>query len=128
MAHMGHPGLSAAQKADLWQQWKQGQSLKQDRLDSRSCWALTLAESEEISRGMATGASIRQIAATLGRAPSTVNREIRRHGGAYTYRATEADRQAWQHARRPKPCSASHPPLLQQIVTSKLALDGVVTR
>ena len=146
MAHMGRPGLSAAQKADLWQRWKQGQSLSEigralgkhagsihgvlssnggfiPPVRRRSRWALTLAEREEISRGMATDASIRQIAATLGRAPSTVSREIRRHGGAHMYRAAEADTQAWTHSRRPKPCRLATSPMLQQIVASKLALE-----
>ena len=89
----------------------------------RSRWALTLAEREEISRGMATDASIRQIAAALGRAPSTVSREIRRHGGAHRYRAAEADTQAWTPSRRPKPCRRAPSPMLQQIVASKLALE-----
>lgn len=146
MAHMGRPGLSAAQKADLWQRWKQGQSLSEigralgkhagsihgvlssnggfiPPVRKRSRWALTLAEREEISRGLATDASIRQIAATLGRAPSTVSREIRRHGGAHRYRAAEADTQAWTHSRRPKPCRLATSPTLQQIVASKLALE-----
>ena len=72
---------------------------------------------------MATARSIRQIATTLGRAPSTVSREIRRHGGAHTYRAAEADTQAWARTRRPKPCRLATSPLLQQIVASKLALE-----
>jgi IS30 family transposase len=143
---MGHPGLSAAQKADLWQRWKQGQSLSEigralgkhagsihgvvssnggfiPAVRKRSRWALTLAEREEISRGMAMAFSIRQIAATLGRAPSTVSREIHRHGGAPTYRAAEADTQAWTHSRRSKPCRLATAPMLQQIVASKLALE-----
>ena len=146
MAHMGRPGLSAAQKAELWHRWKQGQSLSEigralgkhagsihgvlssnggfiPPVRKRSRWALTLAEREEISRGLATDASIRQIAATLGRAPSTVSREIRRHGGAHMYRAAEADTQAWTHSRRPKPCRLAISPMLQQIVASKLALE-----
>ena len=146
MAHMGRPGLSAAQKAELWQRWKQGQSLSEigralgkhagsihgvlssnggviPPLRKRSRWALTLAEREEISRGMATDSSIRQIAATLGRAPSTVSREISRHGGAHRYRASEADMQAWARTRRPKPCRLATSPMLQQIVASKLALE-----
>src|SRR5580765_5959141 len=146
MGHMGRPGLSAAQKAELWQRWKEGQSLSEigralgkhagsihgvlssnggfiPPVRKRSRWALTLAEREEISRGMATARSIRQIATTLGRAPSTVSREIRRHGGAPTYRAAEADTQAWARTRRPKPCRLATSPLLQQIVASKLALE-----
>ena len=146
MAHMGRPGLSAAQKAELWQRWKQGQSLSEigralgkhagsihgvlssnggfiPPVRKRSRWALTLAEREEISRGLAMARSIRQIATTLGRAPSTVSREIHRHGGAPTYRAAEADTQAWARTRRPKPCRLATSPLLQQIVASKLALE-----
>ena len=146
MAHMGRPGLSAAQKADLRQRWKQGAVIERDRpgprqarrLDScvlsanggfippvrtRSRWALTLAEREKISRGLATARSIRQIADTLGRAPSTVSREIHRYGGALAYRAAEADTQAWAHTRRPKSCRLATSPLLQQIVASKLALE-----
>jgi IS30 family transposase len=90
---------------------------------TRSRWALTLTEREEISRGLATARSIRQIAATLGRAPSSISREIHRHGGALTYRAAEADLQAWVHTRRPKPCRLAPSPLLQQMVASKLALE-----
>ena len=146
MAHMGRPGLSAAQKADLWHRWKQGQSLSEigralgkhagsihgvvssnggfiPPVRKRSRWALTLTEREEISRGMATARSIRQIAATLGRAPSTVSREITRHGGAHTYRAAEADAQAWARTRRPRPCRLATDPTLQRIVASKLALE-----
>lgn len=126
MAHMGRPGLSAAQKADLWHRWKQGQSLSEigralgkhagsihgvvspnggfiPPVRKRSRWPLTLAEREEISHCMATALSIRQIAATRARA-SIVSREITRHGGAHTYRAGEADAQAWKHTRRPGPC------------------------
>jgi IS30 family transposase len=146
MGQMGRPGLSAAQKADLWQRWKQGQSLSEigralgkhagsihgvlsanggciPLVRRRSRWALTLAEREEISRGLATALSIRQIATKLGRAPSTVSREIHRHGGAPRYRAGEADMQAWERTRRPKPCRLATQPLLQRIVASKLALE-----
>ena len=146
MGEMGRPGLSAAQKAELWPRWKQGQSLSEigrafgkhagsihgvlssnggfiPPVRRRSRWALTLAEREEISRGIATARSIRQIATKLGRAPSTVSREIHRHGGVLTYRATEADTQAWAHTRRPTPCRLATSPLLQQIVASKLALE-----
>jgi IS30 family transposase len=72
---------------------------------------------------MATALSIRQIAAMLGRAPSTVSREITRHGGAHTYRASEADAQAWERTRRPKPCRLATSPTLQRIVANKLTLD-----
>ena len=64
--------------------------------------ALTLAEREEISRGVVAGHSIRSIAATLGRAPSTISREIRRNGGPGGYRASQADQAAWDRALSPQ--------------------------
>jgi IS30 family transposase len=85
--------------------------------------ALTLAEREEISRGIAAGRSARRIAAGLGRAPSTVTREIDRHGGRSGYRAAEADERAWQHAKRPQLCKLARDRTLRQLVASKLAAD-----
>ncbi|MEH6611148.1 MAG: IS30 family transposase [Halioglobus sp.] len=70
----------------------------------RSPQALSLAEREEISRGLVSGLSIRAIAVQLGRAPSTVSREVKRNGGVYAYRATSADRSAWDRSQRPKVC------------------------
>ena len=111
-------GLSAEQKADIWQHWKAGASLHEigrafgkdhgsiqfllaqhggiaPAARRRSPRTLTLAEREDISRGIASGASIREIAGGLGRAASTVSREVARHGGRPAYRASEADQQAW---------------------------------
>lgn len=85
--------------------------------------SLTLAEREEISRGIASGASFRSIAADLGQSPSTVSREVARHGGRARYRATRADDRAWQSALRPKPCRLALNRKLRNIVASKLALD-----
>lgn len=65
---------------------------------------LSLGEREDISRGLSAGLSIRAIALDLGRSPSTVSREIKRNGGLDTYRATNAERNAWDRALRPKPC------------------------
>ena len=70
----------------------------------RAARTLTLAEREEISRGLAAGDAIRVMARRLGRAPSTISREIHRHGGADTYRASVADAAAWRRAQRPKRC------------------------
>lgn len=89
----------------------------------RSRLALTLAEREEISRGIAISRSLRQIAAGLGRAPSTVSREIACHGNRIAYRASDADAAAWNKARRPKPCRLALNRRLQRIVASKLSLD-----
>jgi len=84
--------------------------------------ALTLAEREEISRAMVEGQSIRSVAARLGRAPSTVSREIKRNGGQSDYRATEADSAAWDRALRPKHCKLVENIALARIVTNKLRL------
>ena len=88
---------------------------------NRSRLALTLVEREEISRGIAAGESIRRIAGRLGRAPSTVSREIVRHGGRSRYRASDADGQAWANARRPQACKLARNPALGELVAAKLA-------
>jgi IS30 family transposase len=116
-----------SQKALMWDRWQKGESLQQiaqlfDRNHSsvqrilgetggirpaqrhRSRLALTLAEREEISRAVAAGHSIRSIATLLGRAPSTISREIQRNGGQEYYRASRADQAAWDRAHRPKTC------------------------
>lgn len=127
MAQFGRPGLSVSQKAEAWQQWKIGHSLSDmgralgnhagsiHRIVSshggifsaprrRSRLALTLPEREEISRGLAANKSIRQIAALIRRPPSTVCRELARHGERRQSRAVVADAEAWDQACRPKPC------------------------
>jgi IS30 family transposase len=138
--------LSAAQRAELWGRWKAGQSLHEigralgkdhvviqfllarhggiaPAARRRSLLTLTLAEREGISRGIASGSSIRAIAKSLRRAVSTVSREVARHGGRPQYRASEADHQAWESALRPKACLLAIHVKLQRIVTSKLILD-----
>jgi len=90
------------------------------RRRSRSRLALTLAEREEISRGMVAGQSLRAIAALLGRAPSTVSREINRNEGRLHYRASRADQAAWDRARRPKTCKLVENRALARIVARKL--------
>jgi IS30 family transposase len=85
--------------------------------------ALTFAEREDISRGIASGSSIREIARCLDRAGSTVSREVTRHGGSPAYRAQDADSQAWESALRPKRCLLAVKRKLRDIVASKLILD-----
>lgn len=85
--------------------------------------SLTAREREEISRGLAAGTSIRGLARALGRAPSTISREIRRHGGGTAYRAAAADAAAWQRSRRPKLCRLAQRPKLRRIVEAKLRAD-----
>ena len=89
----------------------------------RASRALSSTEREEISRGLAAGESARAIAQRLGRAPSTISREIARHGGAICYRAAEADAAAWQAAKRPKRCRLATDARLCAVVAAKLAAD-----
>ena len=89
----------------------------------RALLALTLREREEISRGMASGSSIREIAKCLERAVSTVSREVARHGRRPAYRSHDADQQAWNAALRPKRCLLAMNRKLRDVVASKLILD-----
>ncbi len=89
----------------------------------RSRHALSLAEREEISRGIVAGRSMRAIAASLGRAPSTVSRELHRNGGRRRYRANRADKAAWDRAHRPKTCKLADNRALARVVASKLQLE-----
>ena len=77
--------------------------------------AFSLDEKEEISRGLVAKRIIRDIAAKLSIAPSTISREIRRHGGAKQYRAAKADPAAWENALRPKPCKLIESPTLVSV-------------
>ena len=139
-------GLSAVQKTEIWRRWKAGESLHEigralgkdhgsihfllsrhggivPAVRRRSERTLTLAEREEISRGIASGSSIREIARNLQRAASTVSREVARHGGRPRYRASKADHQAWQSALRPRPCLLALHKQLRTIVARKLILN-----
>ncbi len=89
----------------------------------RSRLALSLVEREEISRGICAAISIREMARRMGRAASSISREIARHGGLRCYRAAIADRQAWHDARRPKPCLLSLNQALAHLVAQKLTLN-----
>lgn len=136
---------SDSQKALMWERWKQGWTLHEigklfDRAHTsvlkiiaetggfrpaqrlRASRALTLAEREEISRAMVAGQSIRSTAARLGRAPSTISREIKRNGGSEGYRANQADEAAWERARRPKRCKLVEYRALARIVADKLRM------
>src|SRR6202050_5440806 len=138
--------LSPTQETDVWKRWKAGQSLHEigrafdkphtsirhlllprggiaPRARRRSRLALTLAEREDISRGIASGSSIREIARHLDRAASTVGREVTRHGGRPAYRAHEADDQAWESALRPKKCLLAVHRRLREVVASKRILE-----
>jgi len=81
---------------------------------------LSIEEREEISRGIASGSSLRSIARELGRSPSTISREISRNGGTRGYRAHDADKSAWDNACRPQQCALSELPELCDLVSEKL--------
>lgn len=89
----------------------------------RSPKHLSLAEREEISRGLAAGLSLRAVAAKLQRSPSTISREVQRNGADTGYRAIWADGRALERAKRPKPCALSARPKLANQVARKLRLD-----
>jgi transposase, IS30 family len=142
---MRRGGLSKREQADIWRRYGIGESLRsisrtvgrdmgmlrsliastggrQPRELRRSELRLSLAEREEISRGLVAGDSGRQIARRLKRAPSTVSREIARNGGRERYRACEAERVAFTRARRPKPTKLGSFPQLRHAVEALLQL------
>ena len=135
--------FSAAESAEIWDRWQRGEGLKligrvfgknsssifahlrphggiRPAMRRRSRRVLSLSEREEISRGVAAGISVRSMAARLGRAASTVSRELCRNGGCGRYRAAAADKQAWDRALRPKACKLAMHEHLRRLVASRL--------
>jgi len=135
--------FTASESAEVWDRWQRGEGLKligrvfgktsssifahlrphggiRPTPRRRSGRVLSLAEREEISRGVASGASLRSIAAGLGRAASTVSRELGRNGGQRRYRAAAADKRAWDRALRPKACKLAWHEPLRRLVTERL--------
>ncbi len=146
MASQARWGLSRAGKVELWERWKAGESASdiaralEKKPGSihmllkakggiappprrRARWALDLAEREEISRGLASGESMRSIASRLSRSASTISREVARNGGGTSYRAQKADEHAWQRALRPKKCLLAINTRLRDVVARKLQED-----
>ena len=136
-------GFTPAQKTELWERWRSGEQMKSigrelgkrsssifshirstggftPPVRKRSRLALSLAEREDISRGLVAGLSVRLIARRIGRAASTVSREIARNGGSSRYRAVAAEKRAWKQALRPKPCKLALETELRKAVTLKL--------
>jgi IS30 family transposase len=143
MKHRTRIYYTDEQKSQMWDRWQRGESLHQiarlfDRhhssvreilaasggirppLRHRSQRVLTSTEREAISRGLAAGHSVRAIAISLQRAPSTISREIARNGGPLAYRASQADEMAWARARRPKLCKLATHQVLARWVAVKL--------
>lgn len=147
MSSSGHfRGFSTKQQTDIWVRWRKGESLSEigrgigkhagsiyyliafyggisPLLRRRSKRVLTLKEREEISRGLASKLSIRQIAAKINRTPSTISREINRNAGKRAYRACQADERAVAQARRPKRCHLAKNKALRNHVVDKIALN-----
>ena len=146
MAKLGRPGMSDQSRAQLWAMWVAGKSFSEisraigyppgsiftvikqtggyvPAPRKRRSDALTLVEREEISRGLARKESVRQIARTLGRAASTVSREIAGNRGRRKYRAVDAEDRAWRRARRPKACLLAGHPALRAYVAARLGED-----
>jgi IS30 family transposase len=138
--------FTSEQKSEIWDRWQRGESMSSigrgfDRESSsiypllsrtggirpaerrRSRFALTLVEREEVSRGLERGLSLRSIARQLCRSPSTVSREVKRHGGVEQYRAVDADQAAWARSCRPKLCKLACNPALSRTVSRKLQLN-----
>jgi transposase-like protein len=142
--------LSHDQRRDLWRRWREGQTLTEiatalsvtsasvfsmvrrsggysppDRTGAER--SLTATDREEISRGLAVGASIRRIALRIGRAASTISREVARNGGRDRYRPGDADTAAWARARRPKECLLARQPRLRDAVAHRVVSLGTST-
>ena len=145
MKYRTRTSYTDSQKSGMWDRWQRGESLSSigrrfDRASSsifphlavtggirpaertRSRRALSLSEREEISRGLAAGRSLRAIARSVSRAPSTISREVRRNGGRKAYRAARSDQRAWDCARRPKACKLSFNEPLCRFIARKLRL------
>ena len=145
MVYRTRINYTPAQRAEMWDRWQRGESMSsigrafgresssvysvisptggiRPAKRKRSRLALSLGEREEISRGIVSQLSIRTIASQLGRSPSTISREIHRNGGYHAYRASQADQQAWERSKRPKPCKLACYPALSRIIANKLKL------
>ena len=136
--------FSAAEQSEVWDRFEAGESMRSiARSIGRSqgavrdlivktggvrplaptVWSdarMSLAEREEISRGLVSGESLRQVAARLGRAPSTISREVAANGGRHRYRACDAETSARRRARRPRPAKLARCPRLRRVVEGKL--------
>jgi IS30 family transposase len=140
---MGRKELSEAERRQLWAGYRAGRSCSAiaralgrpagtvwrcvkghggfaPRPRKRNERTLSVAEREEISRGLSAGHTLREIALGVGRAASSISREIKRHGGRKAYRALKADSRAWQRARRPKASRLAEHRRLSAVVSEKL--------
>jgi len=138
--------LSRRDRRTIWAGWKAGLTLEEiaggldrsvhavvcqvrsrggvaPRPARRASRSLQAWEREEISRAVAAGESGNAVARRLGRARSTISRELNRNGGRETYRASVADEAAWSRARRPQDCLLKRRSRLRRWVALKLQAD-----
>ena len=147
---MGRRRISRQQHDAFWARWTAGQTLEtishavgasprgwysvvqahggiRPPPRTRAPHALTFTEREVIARALRADTSLRAIARTLGRAPSTISREIARNGTRTArqrgYDAATADARAWQAARRPKCGVLATCAPLRRAVATQLAQD-----
>ena len=146
MANIGRPGLPSEKRQQVWEMWKAGDSMSviaeavgspagsifsillpcggiYQAPQRRRATALSIADREDISRGVAAQESLRAIGRRLGRPASTISRELARNRGVATYRAVDADDRAWRRAKRPKPCLLAQRPVLASFVADRLRED-----
>lgn len=146
MAKIGRPGLPSDRRQQVWELWKAGASISEisrtvgsppgsifsillpfggyyQAPQRRRAGTLTLAEREEISRGLAAGESFRAIGRRLGRPASTISREVAKNKGPRRYRAVDANDRAWRRARRPQKCKLARNPVLRGYVAARLRED-----
>ncbi|WP_440713929.1 IS30 family transposase [Gordonia sp. FQ] len=146
MAKIGRPGLPSDRRQQVWEMWRAGSSISEISREvgsppgsifsillpfggiyrppqRRRPGCLTLADREEISRGLAAGESARAIGRRLGRPASTVTREVARNKGRRRYRAVDADDRAWRRARRPQRSRLAKNPVLRCYVAARLRDD-----
>ena len=143
---MGQRTLTATERDEIWNRWRRGEPQRAiaqalgcthptigralrrtggltPAVRRRAARVLSSAEREEISRGLAAGQTLRALARQVGRAASTISREVARHGGRARYRASRADAEAWHWARRPQRCRLARSARLRRCVARLLAGD-----
>lgn len=138
--------VSNAERQEIWTRWRSGESMSsiarllgrdvplvwrylartggfKPYARQRSSRQLTEADREAVSRGIAQGLGVREIARAVRRSPSTISREIARNGGRNCYRMVDAEQRAEKQARRPKTCKLAQRTALQRTVAACLSQD-----
>ena len=146
MKDLSKCGLDYIEKKKVWRLWRSGKTLSEIGLTvdrhagsifgvlkpnggispvqrKRRDSFLTLQDRESISRGLASGDSVRGIARLILKSPSTVSREINRNGGSVKYRAIAADKHALKKALRPKEYKLRKSRPISRLVEAKLLDD-----